>query len=168
VSYQKHDAVVTVRVTVSLAEKPIGASSAFEETLVKDRTIRKFRTVTSPWQSCSSAAGCGLGTFLNVDYSTRCGTAGCTVTLGDIFIRDEQKMVDTLLVADLAHLALLSKSADIVVVSSDIDMWPGVLLALTNGCAVIHIHTKRGWRTQRHLINTLPTLANRKYMQLSI
>lgn len=168
VSYQNGATTVTLRVTVALALKPIGGLVSLDETLVKDRGIRKFRATATPWSSCSDRAECGFSNFFNVNYSTRCATAGCGVSMGDIFVRDEQKMVDTLLVADIAHLALSAKSTDIVLVSSDVDMWPGVLLALGSGCSVVHIHTKRDWRTQRHLINTLPPLANRKYTQLSV
>ncbi|WP_313274987.1 hypothetical protein [Stenotrophomonas sp.] len=60
-------------------------------------------------------------------------------------------MVDTLLVADMAYLSLKMRDKNIVVVSSDTDMWPGVLLATSAGCQIIHIHTNEGWRTQRHL-----------------
>ena len=77
-------------------------------------------------------------------------------------------MVDTLLVADLAHEALVQRVTDVVVVSSDVDMWPGVLLAAHSGCNVVHVHTKHGWRTQRHLINTLSTHTAPRYQQLSV
>lgn len=83
-------------------------------------------------------------------------------------MRDEQKMVDTLLVADMASHAMMNKASDVVVVSSDIDMWPGVLLALRIGCGVTHIHTKSGWRTQPHLVGTLGATLGKSYRQLAM
>jgi hypothetical protein len=168
ISYKHENILRALRINVSLADKPIGGAAYLEETLVKNRGIRNFRSATFPHQSCSDSSRCGLTSFSNLNYRTNCGSAGCTVTLGDIFVRDEQKMVDTLLVADIAQLALAAKSAYVVIVSSDVDMWPGVLLALRNGCSIIHIHTKQGWRTQRHLMNTLPHFLRRNYTQLSV
>jgi uncharacterized LabA/DUF88 family protein len=77
-------------------------------------------------------------------------------------------MVDTLLVADIAVHTFTSGATDLVVVSSDIDMWPGVLLAVHAGCQVTHIHTKSGWRTQGHLMRTLNQVTGRAYRQLTV
>jgi uncharacterized LabA/DUF88 family protein len=90
------------------------------------------------------------------------------VRLADLLVRDEQKMVDTLLVADVAELALAQRAAHIVIVSSDTDMWPAVLLALRMGSNVLHIHPKAGSQTQRHLLGTLSRNLPGKYAQLSI
>jgi hypothetical protein len=160
--------VVNLRLTVELADKPIGASIPLEETLVKNRELRKFRARGTPWPECANVGSCGLGNITGLTHAYACSTAGCATKLGDIFVRDEQKMVDTLIVADIAHQALAAKAADIVVVSSDTDMWPGVLLALRAGCSVIHIHTKHDWRTQRHLMNTISGQLGRIYHQLSV
>lgn len=77
-------------------------------------------------------------------------------------------MVDTLLVADIAYQAFVHKATDVVIVSSDTDMWPGVLLAMTAGCNVVHLHTRSGWKTQKHLMATLCSATNRRYTQLSV
>lgn len=159
---------VTLRLTVELAEKPIGATTAFEETFVRDRGLRKFKTLSKPWSACLGSGSCGLGGFAHVAHNSPCTNAGCTMKVGDLFVRDEQKMVDTLIVADIAHQALLQRATDVIVVSSDTDMWPGVLLALRAGCAVSHIHTKPGWRTQRHLMRTIGGGLDRFYQQLSV
>lgn len=55
--------------------------------------------------------------------------------------RVEQKLVDTMLVADLIHLAINGEMT-IAVVSSDDDFWPGILSAMTLGAHVVHIGTK--------------------------
>lgn len=157
-----------LRLTIELADKPIDTQIPFEETFVKNRTLRKFRALPAPWSECSNHGACGFSHFTTLSEASVCGGAGCVTKLGDILVRDEQKMVDTLIVADIAHQVFVAKTNEIVVVSSDTDMWPGVLLALRAGCMVIHVHTKAGWRTQRHLMNTLTGQMLRIYKQLSI
>jgi len=157
-----------LRLTVELADKPIGLSSPLTETLVKERDLRKFRARLVPWSHCANPGTCTFNQFIGLTYNTACGNVGCANRLGNVFVRDEQKMVDTLIVADIAYQALSKKAKDIVIVSSDTDMWPGVLLALQAGCSVIHIHTKTGWKTQRHLLNTLGGQMGRFYKQLSV
>lgn len=157
-----------IRLIVELAEKPLGTALPLEETLVKDRGLRKFRARTTPWPQCTNMSSCGLGNITGLTHASLCGNAGCSTKLGDILVRDEQKMVDTLIVADIASQVFVSKATDIVVVTSDTDMWPGILLALRTGCHVLQIHTKRDWRTQRHLLNTISSPLNRFYQQTSI
>lgn len=158
-----------IRLLVELAEGPIGTSVTLNETLARDRTLRRFRARPSPWAECPHPAGsCGLAHVASLAHNTLCSTPGCTTRIGNVLVRDEQKMVDTLLVADLAHEALVRHISDVVVVSSDVDMWPGVLLAAHSGCNVIHVHTKHGWRTQRHLISTLSVHATPRYQQISV
>jgi uncharacterized LabA/DUF88 family protein len=157
-----------LRLTVELADKPIGSSTVLTETFVKDRNLRKFRVRNTPWPGCTSLASCGLNYFSGMTHSTKCSSGNCDVRMVDIFVRDEQKMVDTLIVADIAHQALTVKATDIVVVSSDADMWPGILLALQAGCHITHIHTKLGWKTQGHLIATLGSQTKKFYQQMSI
>lgn len=159
---------VSLRLVVELADKPIGATSPLEETLVFERDLRKFRAKALPWQHCSNVASCGFGAFSSAGHSSACGNPSCTTKLGDIFVRDEQKMVDTLIVADMAQCVHVAKASDVVVVSSDTDMWPGVLLALRAGCSVIHVHTKHGWRTQGHLMRTIANQLGRGYKQMSV
>ena len=159
---------VSLRLIVELADKPIGTTSPLEETLVYERDLRKFRTKALPWQHCANVGSCGFGVFLSVGHASACGDRNCTMKLGDVLVRDEQKMVDTLIVADMAQCVHIAKASDIVVVSSDTDMWPGVLLALRAGCSVIHVHTKHGWRTQGHLMRTIANQLGRSYRQISI
>lgn len=161
-------AMMPVIVSVTLADTPIGATIPLEETLVRDRSIRKFRTLAVPWTDCANTAACGFSLHSTSNFATACTAPGCIKTLGDILVRDEQKMVDTMIVADIAHLALRAKASDVVVVSSDTDMWPGVLLALRAGCSITHIHTKQNWRTQRHLLNTIEGPLKSRYKQLSV
>lgn len=157
-----------LRLTVELAEGPIGTTVRFQETLALDRPLRKFRA-RATWPECvSPGAGCGMALYSRLSHATVCQVPGCASRLSGLLVRDEQKMVDTLLVADIAYQALSLKATDVVVVSSDTDMWPGILLAMNSGCNVIHLHTQSGWKTQRHLIATLGQATSPRYTQLSI
>lgn len=167
ISIQHGGAVSKTRLVVELAEAPIGSSAILENMMVKERSIRKFRARKSTIHSCASPSACGFGHLSALNHSTRCSTASCSTRLEALFVRDEQKMVDTLMVADMAHTAYSLKAKEIVIVSSDTDVWPGVLLALGSGCAVTHFHTKPGYKTQRALLGTLPASASTFYYQTS-
>ena len=156
------------RLTTELADGPLGSGISLEETLVRERGLRKFRARSGAPAACASHSSCGMSTYRGFTQATACAVAGCGTTLGDFLVRDEQKMVDTLLVADIAVHSLTTGASDLVVVSSDIDMWPGVLLAVQAGCHVTHIHTKPGWRTQSHLMRTLRHAAGQAYRQLTV
>ncbi len=157
-----------MRLTVELAEGPMGTATQLQETLARDRDLRKFRARRS-WSECTRpGVGCGMSLHATLAHTTPCPVPGCASRLSHVLVRDEQKMVDTLLVADIAYQALALKATDVVVVSSDTDMWPGVLLAIRAGCNVVHLHTRTGWRTQRHLMATLGHAAMPLYTQLSV
>ncbi len=158
----------SVRLNVELAERPLGSTRMLTETFVKDRGLRNFRSRTHPWNRCECQSDCGMKSFAGLNHKGNCPKLDCSVSLGDVLVRDEQKMVDTMMVADLAYISLVERAKNVVVVSSDTDMWPGVMLALRAGCYVLQIHTKAGWRTQTHLINTLDALTARFYEQTSI
>ena len=162
------EAARRIRITVELADKPIGTRIPLSETLVMDRGLRKFRARRVPWNDCTHPGACGLSSIIRMTHATECGNSGCSTRMGDVLVRDEQKMVDTLLVADIAYLALSDNASDLVVVSSDTDMWPGILLALRASCSVTHIHTRSGWKTQRHLLSTLSQRQKDNYHQLSV
>lgn len=157
-----------IRLTVELAEGPIGMTTQLQETLVHDRDLRRFRA-RATWAECANpGSGCGMNSYSALSHATPCSASGCGSRLSHVLVRDEQKMVDTLLVADIAHQALALKATDVVVVSSDTDMWPGVLLAMRAGCNVVHLHTRSGWKTQRHLMATLGPSTSHRYTQLSV
>lgn len=156
------------RLKVELAEMGIGASVQLQETYVKNRELRDFRAKPYGSGRCTSPNACGFKGFEKINHLTQCNMGGCPATLSEVMVRDEQKMVDTLIVADMAHEAFVGKATELVLVSSDVDMWPGILLALTSGCAIIHWHTTPGSSTQQHLISTLVRGLDRMYKQGSL
>lgn len=156
------------RVDIELALASLGSSKVLSETFVRDRELRGFRARPTPLANCIDSVGCGMAVHQGARHTTQCDTSGCSVRLGQVFARDEQKMVDTLIVADLADIALGRHATHLVLVSSDIDMWPGVLLATSAGCNILHVHSKRGMRTQRHLLNAMNASASTFYQQSAL
>ncbi len=155
----------TVRLELVLADTPAWSGSIFNETFVTERAARKFRSRREPWLGCANETDCGMAHLRQIKYSDTCQASSCALKAQDLLVRDEQKMVDTLIVADMAYLALQERVKNIVVVSSDIDMWPGVLLATSAGCLVTHIHTKEGWKTQHHLRRMLENGRSDKFYE---
>ena len=157
-----------VRVNIEMADRPIGASSQLPATMVRDRSLRSFRALPQPWLNCTDEATCGLSSMSNIRHTTSCSKKGCRNTISDILVRDEQKMVDTLIVADLAHNVFSERATHVVVVSSDSDMWPGILLALRAGCQVLHFPGVRGQRTDPGLRGTLDVHMQKRYIEMSL
>jgi hypothetical protein len=96
--------------------------------------------------STSQSLGCNdpacMANELNSLFRNRqCPRSGCGKPIEDLLSRREQKLVDTMLVADIIHLAHQHEQI-ICVVSSDDDIWPGMLSAMNAGAEVIHVTTK--------------------------
>ena len=102
-----------------------------------------------PYRGCADAANCPLGCIYAFLTTENCPTLGCTVTIGDVFLRQEQKLVDAMMVSDLIHLSLRQKYP-LIVVSSDDDLWPGIHSALVHGAVVHHVHSISGRVTPPH------------------
>lgn len=71
----------------------------------------------------------------------RCTEAGCTVKQESVLYRWEQKLVDTMLIADLIYWASRPQHPMLAVLSSDDDMWPGIRTAIAFGQPIIQLHT---------------------------
>ena len=85
--------------------------------------------------------GCRLLPLRDAINKDQCPEVGCPTKPSDLLTRDEQKLVDTMLISDLIFLAHVGEK-QVVVVSSDDDMWPGIETALALGASVIRIHTR--------------------------
>jgi uncharacterized LabA/DUF88 family protein len=80
-----------------------------------------------------------------------------------LIYKSEQKLVDTMLAADLIYLCL-QRDRKVAVVSSDDDMWPAIKTVLNLGMTVLHVHTSAGRRTpQFYTRGGLPT-----YVEMNI
>jgi hypothetical protein len=71
-----------------------------------------------------------------------------------------------MLTADLIQLTLAGDKI-IGIVSSDDDLWPGIMSSLLRGATLLHIHTKPGWRTAGHYLTTLGSNSPR-YIQSNV
>ena len=108
-----------------------------------------------PFPGCKNTATCPLPSFRALVSAGRCTESGCQVLLEGILSRPEQKLVDTLLISDLVHIAYTSNDP-VAVVSTDDDMWPGIRLALSRGIRVVHIHPVPRRQTPTHYLVAIP------------
>jgi len=93
----------------------------------------------------------------------RCPKPGCSMTTEQLLHRGEQKLVDSMLIADTIYLAL-SCQDNLCVVTSDDDMWPGIRVALALGANITQVHTKPNQSTPSHYCQD----AGLGYRQLSL
>ena len=101
---------------------------------------------------CSFPDGCPLRPGYDFFVRGHCPEEGCKVTSRLVTRRREQKLVDTMLAADVFFNAY-SNESQIAVVSSDDDLWPAIRTALQFGMAVVHVHTIRGHATRPHYLH---------------
>ena len=99
-----------------------------------------------------SQVGCPVMNVYDFVSSGHCSQ--CIHTkVDEIFFRHEQKLVDTMLTADMIFIAQREKKYCIV--SSDDDFWPGILASITMGGKVFHFQTKAGRTTPTHYSRTV-------------
>ena len=138
-------------VTAELAHGPAFAPNVtFTHTYRERDTVSRLRV--RPLPACSEPE-CSLKAAHGFLSTQRCKATGCARTLTNLIeSADEQKLVDTLLVADLAHYSLEDAPA-VVVVSADDDMWPGIAFALSRAKTVFSLLPKHANRVSpyRHL-----------------
>ena len=130
-------------------------SELLRDTFVRNRSVRNIYVDQGGWTHCAAPAHCSLSGIEKFINTRECHNASCSLSLQDLVKQDEQKQVDTLLVADMAELVLKQANDRVVVVSSDADMWPGILLCLGAGASVCHVHTTPGATTKASLLVNL-------------
>lgn len=101
-----------------------------------------IRCSEPPFDGCAFPDACVLESIHPFLSSRECPVDGCSLSPKKILERPEQKLVDTMLTADLVQLSL--EGERVAVVSSDDDLWPGIRLALNLGVEVFHVHPKKG------------------------
>lgn len=153
----KHSLVATTQ----LAAGPLAIpTEILRRTWMRDRSARKIRTADRPWNGCASQGSCAMSMLESILTRRSCPNEACELGIDSVLKRDEQKQVDTLIVADMLYLTFQSSASHIVVVSSDADMWPGILVALSAGAHVCHVHTESGRRTPPYLAGNLSRLSH--------
>ncbi len=86
--------------------------------------------------------GCPMAVLRSIAEFRRCPADGCECDLDDVLYKAEQKLVDTMMTADIIELGLRPEST-ICVVGSDDDLWPGIRVATLRGARVIHVTNAR-------------------------
>jgi len=116
--------------------------------LPKQTLTHTFRTRSRPRITCKhpTTVGCAethCPTAIVHQFfsSGACSASQCSLRLEEFLTGNEQKLVDTMLVSDIIHLAV-SREPCISVVSSDDDLWPGMLMAMDQGSQVLQLCTK--------------------------
>lgn len=98
---------------------------------------------TVPFADCAAPTRCPIASISPFMRDNRCPVDACHVAPGSILTRPEQKLVDSMLVVDLVHLAQGTKEP-IAVVSADDDLWPGIRYALLRGTRIVHVMPRHG------------------------
>ena len=100
---------------------------------------------------CRFADRCPLRPGYDFFVRGHCPEPDCRLTGPLVLRRREQKLVDTMLAADV-FLDVYSNERQIAVVSSDDDLWPAIRTALQFGVRVVHIHTESGYATRQSYV----------------
>lgn len=139
-----------LRIFVELARSMLVDPSHIVQNTFRVRgTPDNLRSKRLPYDGCADSSRCPLSGTYRLLADGRCPRDECTTEVTDVIQRNEQKLVDTMLTVDLIHASTWMKS-DVVVVTSDDDLWPGIRTAISMGVDVHHIHTQVGRRTPVH------------------
>jgi hypothetical protein len=130
-----------VRITGGLAHSLESLPRKFLHATYRQRPPARRLACDDPRDHSCSNDPCELSAIVDFIRNQKCPRAGCAIT-PKLLLRGtgEQKLVDTMLVADLIHLAR-DGAPVVAIVTSDDDVWPGIITALVSGTHVIHVRT---------------------------
>ncbi len=135
------DAPYNARVTVELARSLLVAPSQDVFHTYRVRAAPdNIECKSPPYTNCVNPTHCKLFNLHIFLQSKSCPADHCTLSPAKILRRPEQKLVDTMIVADLIQITL--HNTTVVLVSSDDDMYPGIHMGLSRGARILHIHTR--------------------------
>lgn len=116
----------------------------------REQTIRDgIRCEASPWLQCADKLNCPMASLNGFFEGSGCAHTSCVVRPRDVLKRKEQKVVDTMIVADLA----VAESCDyknLCVLSRDDDIWPGLCLAALKATNLVHVTTASSTRVPKY------------------
>lgn len=133
------DSFTTVIVNCEMAYSILADPTNHLFSTYRPRGIPMGLNAKHPSSCGCTTANCPLvatHNFLRNNICTVCNS----IRPEDIFYRGEQKLVDTMLTSDLIFSS--NQSANLGVVSSDDDFWPGIKTTLANGKKIIQLHTR--------------------------
>lgn len=133
---------------VVLVRVELARSLACDPAVVLTHTYRRWslpprlRCEAAPFPDCAAPSRCPVAALDPFIRDGDCPVDGCAVEPRGVLAREEQKLVDSMLVVDLVHFAETTDQP-LVVVSADEDLWPGIRVALLRGAWVIHVIPRR-------------------------
>lgn len=142
ISENSHSCSVIVKATLAYSLE-IDPRNNLENTFRRNVIPEGVRCCPPPYLTCVDNQSCPIFGLHNFIETGECSLATCRVTTAQVLSRDEQKLVDTMMVADMIYLAR-DNTVDLCVVSSDDDLWVGIKTALLLGNKILHIQTKAG------------------------
>lgn len=111
-------------------------------------------TCKTPASVGCTATPCPLAPMERFIAKRKCPIAGCTLKPHDLLVRNEQKLIDTMMAADLFSLHL-SSASEAVIVSSDDDLLPAIRMIAKNGTKVFHVLTRPPNASLAHYVSGL-------------
>jgi hypothetical protein len=138
-----------VELVRSLALMP---AVAWPDLVIRESGIARLRQTSILVDACVSDTreACPLRTmhWMSRRYDRECPMPTCTMTFGAAFENKTQKMVDSLLVCDLIHYGRALGEGDmLLLLSDDLDLLPGLLVAAESSGPAIH-RVRPGWSRQ--------------------
>ena len=138
----KHIISVNIELAYSIAIEP---SRHFWHTY-RPRSLPPNLVCISPRIAGCKQSDCPLQVVYDFFKNQRCPNAQCAIGPEDILKRAEEKLVDTMITADMIYYAN-SNEQDLGIVTSDDDLWPGITMALIKGIRILHVQTHARRRT---------------------
>jgi len=109
----------------------------------------------APAQIGCNATSCPVGPLYTIFINGRCSESNCSKSVQDFLYRGEQKLVDSMMLSDLIFFSQNGGNV-IALVSSDDDLWPGILTGLHSGSEIRHIRTRPQTRDYYGYASNLP------------
>lgn len=132
---KKTSVIVNIELAVSLTSAPrIELFNTFRK-----RGFPSGVQSHDPRTKGCSITDCPIVEVYDFFQSNKCNTCN-TIRPEHIIFRQEQKLVDTMLTSDL--ISICQNNKIVSVVSSDDDIWPGILTGVISGAKVYHMQTK--------------------------
>ena len=140
----------SVRATMNLAQSMEAFPSKVLQNTFRTEPIRNIQ-FQNPTETVCRTDKCPLNALPLFFRERSCPQSGCAGTPQNLGTQNVQKLVDTMIVADMHHLAHMNEGC-ICLVGGDDDLWPGILGALSAGSSVVHLQpVYTGWSAARYL-----------------
>ena len=130
----------------------------------RPKALQRNVSCHTPVSVGCTVSPCPLAPMERFIAKQKCPITACTLKPHDLLVRNEQKLIDTMMAADLFSLHL-SSAPEAVIVSSDDDLFPAIRMIARSGTNVIHILTQPPSPFLRHYVNGLDATA---YTQLQL